>query len=503
MTLRFALGRPRGRLLLSLLTVLPLLATGGCAVNPATGEQSFTAFMSPQQEVAVGQEEHPKLVQEFGGAYEDADLAAYVSRVGLSLARLSEAPDLPYTFTVLNDDKVNAFALPGGFIHVTRGLLALADDEAELAGVLAHEIGHIVARHTAQRYSRAMATNIGLTVLGVLGSVYGLPSQLGQAVSYGAQAHLQGFSREQELEADMLAVRYLARAGYDPRAMTSFLDKMRAHGELEAMLAGKPAGSVDEFNVMATHPRTLDRIEQAVELAREAPEGQHLRHREAFLASIDGMIYGDDPKQGMRLGRDFRHPDLGIGFTVPPGFVLFNSARQVVARGPGEAVFAFDMAPGDAARQTGDPATYLSRVWARELNLTDTERLDINGMPTATGRAVLRTRNGDRELRLVVVRERPDRLFRFLFVTPATSAARYRTEFQRTTYSFHRLSPQEIAGIRPLRLDIHTVSPGDTVESLAARMPFDAYHVERFSALNGIGRDQSLVAGTQVKIVVD
>lgn len=500
---RFIRLRLLGRLLFSLLLILPLLATGGCALNPATGEQSFTAFMSPEQEVAIGQEEHPKLVQEFGGTYADAELAAYVTRVGLALASLSEAPDLPYTFTVLNDDKVNAFALPGGFVHVTRGLLALADDEAELAGVLAHEIGHIVARHTAQRYSRAVATNIGLTVLGVLGSVYGLPSPVGQAVSYGAQAHLQGFSREQELEADMLAVRYLARAGYDPQAMTSFLDKMRAHGELEATLAGKPPGSVDEFNIMATHPRTLDRIQQAVELAHEAAVGQPLRHREPFLASIDGMVYGDDPKQGMRLGRDFRHPDLGVGFSVPPGFVLFNGARQVVARGPGEAVFAFDMASGEALRQTGDPATYLSRVWARELNLMDTERLDINGMPAATGRAVVRTRGGDRELRLVVVRERPDRLFRFLFAAPPSAAARYRTDFQRTTYSFHRLTPQEIAGIRPFRLKVHTIGPGDTVESLAARMPFDAYRVERFTALNGIERDRPLTPGSRVKLVVD
>ncbi len=503
MILRCVCGPPLRRLLYGLLSILPLLAAGGCAVNPATGEQSFTAFMSPQQEAAIGQEEHPKLVKEFGGAYADADLGAYVARIGQSLARHSEAPDVPFTFTVLNDDKVNAFALPGGFVHVTRGLLALADDEAELAGVLAHEIGHVVARHTAQRYSRAMATNLGLTVLGVLGSVYGVPSQLGQAATVGAQAYLQGFSREQELEADLLAVRYLARAGYDPQAMTSFLDKMRAHGELEAMLAGKPVGSVDEFNLMATHPRTLDRIAQAMELAREAPVGQPMRERERFLASIDGMVFGDDPQQGVRIGRDFRHPDLGIGFTVPPGFVLFNGARQVVARGPGEAIFAFDMAPGDAVRQSSDPFVYLSRMWARELNLTDTERLDINGMPAATGRALARTRSGDRELRLVVIRDRSDRLYRILFVAPPAEAARHRTEFQRTTYSFHRLTPQEIAAIRPLRLDVHTVAPGDTVDSLSARMPFDSYRAERFLALNGLGRDQPLIPGTQVKLVVD
>ena len=499
---RFAAGRAPAWIFLAVL-LLPLLAAGGCAVNPATGEQSFTGFMSPQQEVAIGEEEHPKLVKEFGGAYEDADLAAYVTRIGLSLARLSEAPDLPYSFTVLNDDKINAFALPGGFVHVTRGLIALADDEAELAGVLAHEIGHVVARHTAQRYSRAVATNLGLTVLGVLGSAYGVPSQLGQVASVGAQAYLQGFSRDQELEADQLGVRYLARAGYDPQAMASFLEKLRAHSELEAVLAGKPPGSVDDYDIMATHPRTLDRIQQAAALAGEAPIGQPLRQRERFLAGIDGIVYGDDPRQGVRAGRDFRHPDLGIGFTVPPDFVLFNGARQVVARGPGDAVVAFDMAGAEAARQTSDPGIYLARVWAREINLTDTERLEINGMPAATGRAVVRARAGDRELRLVVIRERPDRLFRFLFVAPQAAAQRYRSEFQRTTYSFHRLTDKEIAAIRPLRVKVVTVGAGDTVESLAARLPFDAYKLERFESLNGLDRNRRLVPGSQVKIVVN
>ncbi|MEE9544241.1 MAG: M48 family metalloprotease, partial [Rhodospirillales bacterium] len=195
------------RLISPVFLIVPLLALAACTVNPATGKQSFTGFMSRADEMEVGEREHPKILREYGGRYDGQRIDAYVRDIGLGLARVSEVAGLPYTFTVLNDDKVNAFALPGGYVYITRGLLALADNEAEMAGVLAHEIGHITARHTAQRYSQAMATNLGLRILSTIGGGAGMPAGLGSLVSFGAQAILQGYSREQELEADMLAVR--------------------------------------------------------------------------------------------------------------------------------------------------------------------------------------------------------------------------------------------------------------------------------------------------------
>ena len=161
------------RAFLSFVLVGPLFALGACSVNPATGKQSFTAFMSEEKEKEVGASEHPKIVEQFGGVYEYSNLGFYVARVGAKLAQFSELPNLGYTFTILNDEKVNAFALPGGYVYITRGLLAIVADEAEMAGVLAHEIGHITARHSSQRYSATMATNIVLQILGVIGSVAG------------------------------------------------------------------------------------------------------------------------------------------------------------------------------------------------------------------------------------------------------------------------------------------------------------------------------------------
>ena len=182
---------------------LALVALAACTTNPATGRNSFTGFMSPQQELQIGAEEHPKILATFGGAYDDAGIAAYVDEVGQRLARNSDLPELKLTFTVLDSSIVNAFALPGGYVYVSRGLLALARNEAELAGVLAHEIGHVTARHSAQRYSQTIIAGLGANVLG---AVVGAPA--GQLAQLGAATYLSAYSRDQEFEADTLGVRY-------------------------------------------------------------------------------------------------------------------------------------------------------------------------------------------------------------------------------------------------------------------------------------------------------
>ncbi len=481
---------------------LPLLALAGCAVNPATGKLSFTTFLAPADETVVGREEHPKILEQSGGAYTERNLGAYVRNVGQRLARVSETPNLAFTFTVLDDPKVNAFAVPGGYVYVTRGLLALADTEAEMAGVLAHEIGHVVARHSAERYSQAVAANLGLTVLGVLGKAAGVPAGVGSLASFGAQAYLQGFSREQELEADMLGVRYMTRAGYDPRAMISFFRKLQGHDALEAAVSGRPQAA-DRFHIMSTHPRTADRIAQAIELARVSPAANPRIGRDAYLARIDGMVFGDAPKQGIRKGRVFAHPELGIRFTVPPGFVLFNSPGRVLARGPGGAAIVFDMARGPAAGRVRSLRAYVVRDWGNRLSLRGVERITVNGMEAATGRDRLQTRDGPRDVRLLAIRERPDRIYRFIFLTPPSLTARLTNELKRTTYSFRRLSRREAASIRPLRLRVVTVGAGDTAKGLAARMPLGKFSLAWFETLNGLGRGQPLVPGRRVKVVVD
>jgi predicted Zn-dependent protease len=477
-----------------------LLFSAACTTNPVTGKQSFTAFMSREDEIRIGTEEHPKLIKEFGGAYTDAKLRAYINRIGLKLARHADRSGLSYTFTILNSDKVNAMALPGGYVYITRGLLALAGNEAEMASVLAHEIGHVTARHTAERYSTAQATNIGLMVLGALGSAAGVPGGVGQLVGYGAQAALQGYSREQELESDMLGVRYLSLAGYSPHAMTSFFHKLKAHEDLERAMEGKK-GEMSN-NIMATHPRTAERIGRAIQLAKAAGVANPISGRREYLAEIDGMVFGDDPEQGVRRGREFIHPDLGIRFEAPPEFVLFNSARQVVARGPGKSVMVFDLAREQSAGRARTLTGYIANTWAKGLSLNRLERIDINGLQAATAAARINTRSGAKDLRLIAIRGGPGQIFRFAFITSPSMTARLGVDFRRATFSFRRISSAEAAAIQPLRIKVIGVRPGDTPQSLAAEFPFEGFRLGWFETLNGLGPGQKLQPGTRVKIVV-
>jgi predicted Zn-dependent protease len=487
------------RIQLSALILVSMLIMTGCSTNKATGSHTFTAFMTEKEERKVGAEEHLKIMKEFGGPLKGLRLRAYVKSIGEALAQVSEVPNLPYKFTILNDEKVNAFALPGGYVYITRGLLALAESEAEIAGVLAHEIGHITARHSAQRYSASKATNIGLTIFSVLSSAAGIPRGLGQAVSYGTQAAVQGYSRQQELEADMLGVRYMTRLGYSPDAMSTFFQKMGAHADLEAKEKGKEGIG---HNIMSTHPRTSDRIKQAIILAKTKPVANPLIKRTTYLSRVNGLIFGDDPAQGIRKGRFFTHPELRIQFKVPPGFVLFNSPKHVTAIGPNKSEIKFDQVNPELIRQSGTLSKYLLRYRDRNLNLQNVEGIDVNGMKAATGLGRLKTNQGPRDVRLLVIKGEDENVFRLTFITTPKETQKLSEEFRRTTYSFHRLSPTEAQDVRPLKIRLIKVRKGDTVKTLAYKhMPFEKYKREWFQVLNGLNDGARLTVGQQVKIV--
>lgn len=472
-----------------------LVSTGGwlsgCATNPATG-QSTLAFGSLDDDVALGRQEHPKLVAAFGGEYENQRLSNYVTQLGNSLAAKTELPGLPYKFTVLNTPIVNAMALPGGFVYVTRGLLALGSNEAEVAGVLGHEIGHVVARHTAQRQAETILAQIGLVVLGV---ATGVP-QLVQLAQVGAVGMLQKHSREQELEADTLGVRYMSRNGYDPEGMVTFLASLREYSQLEAQLSGQDPSVVDEYNWLATHPRTLDRVELAMSKAEAARSADPLINRDLYLNQINGMIYGDDPRQGIIDGNRFRHPDLRFEFIAPEGFRLFNSVDNVTAQHPKGAGFVFDMADSSS----GDMADYLVNDWASDVSLNDVERLDINGMEAATGWTRADGRNGPVDLRGLAIQGDSGKVFRFLFVSPSNQRG-WGDAFRITTYSFRRLSAAEAKQIHGFNLIVVPARSGDTVAALSRTMPFGRFNEKAFRVLNDLVEGGNPPAGSQVKVV--
>lgn len=473
-----------------------LLLTAACgSVNPVTGQPSFTLFMSPAQEARVGAREHANVLDLFGGVYSDPEIGGYVATVGGRIAANSGIANARFIFTVLNTPDVNAFALPGGYVYVTRGLLALTNSEAELAGVLAHEVGHVAARHTAERYSRAVVAGLGAAILGAVTN-----DQIGQLADLGSELYLRGFSREQEFQADTLGVRYLRGTGYAPKAMASFLRTIEAETNLTARLARvDPASRGGGF--FATHPRTLERVTRAI---NEAGASDGVVRREAHLERLAGLVFGDDPSQGIVKGRDFAHAELGFRFTVPPGFRLTNTSEAVFARDDGGAAIVFD---GAGRKTHPDPLIYLRDIWAGGVRLGDLQRIDINGMNAATGTSRIRGRIGDYQgpldARFVVIEFGGRQIYRFQFLSPPGRTAALREAYQRTTFSFRRLSAREAARIQPLTVELLRVGPGDTPEVLAQGLPFDEFRTERFLVLNGLAQGQPLTPGTLVKIIAE
>jgi predicted Zn-dependent protease len=469
-----------------------LLALNACGTNPATGQQSILG-MSEDQEVQVSKQEHPKILAEFGGEYKDPEVQRYISSLGELLAKTSERPDLPWKFTVLDTPQVNAFALPGGYIYITRGLLALASNEAEVASVLAHEIGHVAARHSAQRQGRSTLVGLGAALAGILtGS--GEIAQVGNAIGAG---YVQKFSRDQELQADTLGVRYMSRANYDPEAAVSFLQKMQQETRLRALEAGKDPDEAEQVNWMSSHPRTADRVEQAIENAGVTKVSNPIVEEDIYLSKIDGIVYGDDPDQGVIQGRTFVHPALRFEFEVPRGFQIINQPHQVLAQSrEGDGLISFGQAKVEGSL----------RNWFLDHPKTqfeDVERIDVNGMEGATG-VTQGAVNGEKaDLRVVLIRYDEDTVYQFIFATPP-GQDRYNRAFRETTYSFRKLSRSEAGGFEPQRIEVVTVRSGDTVESLARRMKGadEEFAEERFRLLNGLDQNDRLRPGQKVKIVI-
>ncbi len=434
---------------------------------------------------------------------------AYVAKVGERIKNASELGSEPFTFTLLDSEVVNAFALPGGYVYVTRGLLALADDEAELAGVLGHEVGHVTARHSAQRYDQAQLGQVGalaaqlggMLLGGYLGGAQGAQlggQYLGQAGALGAQAWVTGYSRDQEFEADELGIRYLAAAGYDPGAMASFLATLQADDAYRRRTQDGGAGEAGFLgDWFRTHPRTPERVARAVAATSAAVPGARTVDRDALLDAIDGLLWGEDPSQGVVRGRSFEHPDLRIAFEAPPGFRLQNSPTRV-AGGDGQGrVMLFDMAEGVA----GDLRGYLQQGWVTNQRLQDLQTVQLPAGPAAVGFGQVAIGGSPAQAMFAVIGGDGNRVYRFIF---ADGRGLDRTDvaaFDASLRSFRRLSAQEAAAIVPLRVRVVPVRAGDTVDTLARQMQGVPDPKGLFVLLNGLDRGRALRPGERVKVI--
>jgi predicted Zn-dependent protease len=477
-------------------TVAPL-ALIGC-VGAAQKTPATASAITPA-EAKQGAEYHPQLLAEFGGAMSGSH-AQYVEQVGKNIAVHSGLGNARESFTVslLNSPVHNAFAVPGGYIYTTRQLVTLMNNEAELAAVLGHEVGHVAARHSQRRQKTAQKNTLIGAGLAILTGVVLGDSQIGNALSrgflQGSQLLTLRFSRKQELQADDLGIQYLGRAGYDRRAMGTVLASLAAQNALDARLAGRNAG-VPEW--ASTHPDPASRVQSALAKATKAGTGG-ATYRDAFLTRIDGLLYGDDAAQGMIEGSTFIHPQLRLAFTAPQGFYMVNGTRAVSINGQG------GQAQMGGAAYSGNLETYVRQQFAAlggqnsQLAPAQIQRTTVNGLPAVYGTA--RVNNGGSQVDLVVFAYEfaRDRAFHFSTITPAGRAQVFNPMFQ----SMRRITDAEVASVVPKKLQVVTVARGDTVASLAQRMAYPAAQEERFRVLNALASTDTVTPGQKVKLVV-
>lgn len=455
----------------------------------------------------IGQENHPKIIAQSGGEIDTGAAIAFVERIGRELIQHSDQPDDIWTFTILDTPKVNAFATPGGFVYVTRGLLALANDEAELAAVLAHEISHVTADHLGARNDQggeALRTGLFGAIVG--GLLSGGEDRIGNAIKSGIMAtigHMAEFNQAQEFEADKRGVQMLMRAGYDPYAQADFLDHLAAKSTLESLISGREYNP-NEVEFFASHPATGERVRQAILEAENAGQTavRTARNEQDYLDVIEGLIYGDTPSQGYVRGRKFIHPILRFAFEVPEGFVIANTTRTVEASGPNGATLVLS---GDRPPR-GSLTDYIANSWGRQIAgrerskpLRDLHSLQINGLEAAT--AILPIQNGQRELRLTVILNGRT-LYRIAGSAEADGGHTLNAILE-ASKTFRGLEEREAELVQPYRIRIHKVSWLDTVKTLSRRFPFDSYNEQRFRTLNGLGDTEELRRGDLVKLIVE
>ena len=489
---------PKFTLRATMLLAGAALVAAPLAAQQQAVSQSGTRSIS-QADRTTGARANPDLIAEFGGAVSGPQ-SAYVEGVGKTIALQSGLGNArsDFTVTLLNSSVNNAFAIPGGYVYVTRQLVSLMNNEAELAGVLGHEVAHVAARHSAKRQKAATKNSI----FGVLGTVIsgallgnGALGQLGQQIfSQGSQLLTLSFSRAQETQADNLGIQYLRGAGYDPRAMSTVLASLAGQTALDARLLGSTRERSPEW--ASTHPDPATRVRAAA--ARAGASATGTTNRDVFLSRIDGMIYGDDPKQGVVEGQTFVHPEFRLTFQAPNGFYLVNGTRSVSISGQsGKGELSTAPFDGNLDRDVRSVFAGLTQQGQAQIDVGSVQRTTVNGLPASYGSARVASGNGQIDVTVFAYQFSGSQAFHFVTLAPAGRGNVFDPLFR----SMRRITANEAAAVKPRRIDVVTARAGDTVQSLAGRMAYSNGQLERFLVLNGLNSGSRIVAGQKVKIV--
>ena len=467
------------------LAAFAALALTDCSVNPATGERQLI-LVSERSEINMGREYDPQIVASMG-LYQESGLQEYVQRLGGRLAATSERPNLPWTFRVVDDPVVNAFALPGGFIYVTRGILAHFESEAELAAVLGHEIGHVTARHSVSQMSKQQLMQVGL----VIGMVIepDLAPYAGVA-TVGLGLLFLKYGRDDERQADDLGLRYMWRGNYDPREMP------RVFTMLGRVSAASGGGSVPEW--LATHPNPENRQERIEQQIRALPQDLSgtLVNRASYKRRLDGIAFGDNPREGFFQENVFFQPDLRFRLSFPSGWTTSNQKQAVLAVSPRkDAIVQVTL----EEQETVDAA---ARAFLSDEGTSGgpPTRRQVNGLPAVRAGFTARSESGTLAGSVIFVAHGGS-VFRLLAYSARESWPAYRAAAERALVSFQRLTDRIALRVQPLRLSIVTLERAMTVEAFAKQYPSQV-SVEMLALINQVERGQTMRAGRLVKRVV-
>jgi predicted Zn-dependent protease len=470
-----------------LLALLALIAA--CATNPVTGRRELS-FMSEAQEISIANESDPQIKAEMG-VYNDPELQRYVSDIGLRMAKISERPQLPWRFTVVDVPVVNAFAVPGGAIYITRGIMPFLDNEAELAGVLGHEIGHVTARHSAQQYTRQVSGLVGLTALSIF-----VPAArpFGDLSAQALGVLFLRYGRDDELQSDELGARYETRLGWDPAGVPAFLSTLGRLDEAAGDRRGIPGW-------LSTHPDPLSRVKEIQPVVQQLKAtGQFTTNRDDFLQRIDGIVYGDNPEQGIARGSAFLHPALRFRIDFPSGWEIQNTPRQVVAKAPGADIFMLlQIVEQPSGRNIEEIA--LNSMGRAGFRPVQGGRATINGLDAFVG-----VYEGQMEgLGAVATRAAHIAHNKNVYLVAGLVSPRAFEQadgaFSTSIRSFRPLSAGEAEDIRPYRIDFYVVREGDTWASLAERSG-GAIRPPTLAVMNGAAPGSAPQVGARIKIVV-
>ena len=459
------------------------LALADCATNPATGRRQIM-LVSEAQEIQMGQEAD-KEVGASMGLYEDQALQSYVAGLGAPLAKISERPALPWTFRVVDDASVNAFALPGGFIYVTRGLMAHVSSEAELVSVLGHEIGHVTARHSVSQITKSQLASVGL-VAGMIVSPQ--LARFGDLAQAGMGLLFMKFSRNDESQADDLGLRYMTRQDYDPREMVevfTLLDRV-----------GAASGEGRAPSWLSTHPAPENRAQRIqAEIQAQKLTGTRVVE-EQYLRRLDGMVFGENPREGFFEATSFYHPELRFQLTFPRGWQTQNQKQAVAAQSPQEdAIMALTLAPGTSADQAANQ--FLRQEGLRAGN---TQRVRVGGLDAVT--AVFEAIAGDMQVAgRVAFIDQGDKVYRILGYTPSSRFRNYDRVFSDTISSFAPLTDRRYLDVQPRRVEIVDVTQPMTVEDLGRRHN-STVSPAVLALINRVAPGATLPAGKPAKVVV-